>query len=249
MPNFILISRYTITYFILGFFMIWLGLPWLNQVDVVRFLEYVLNYSPRYLPLIACLVLFVCWPLPLKSYSRFLIAIPLYLSLIHLDFKIGSPNLMDKPTYTLITANIGEGGQTKKMNQLFDFYQPDFVFLQENRRVTGIDDYLPNIESSCRAGICLMSRYPFEVIRVIKRKEYSSGYGAFAVLYKISAPSGELHFLSIHMQSIRSVFAALKSKRLPFREIETIDKNRQAELNIIESLTIEYPDFLLVIFN
>jgi len=246
MPNFISVSRVIITTFILGFFIIWLGLPWLNQIDFIRFFEYLLNYSPRYFPLMACLALFICWPLPLKSYSRLLIVIPLYLSLNHLDFKITPTASTAEPAYTLITANIGEGGHTKKMNQLFGFYQPDFVFLQENRSVTDIDDYLPNIESSCRAGICLMSRYPFEVLKVIKRKEYSSGYGAFAVLYKISVPTGEFHFLSVHMQSIRSVLAALKSKRLPFREIQMIDKNRQAELNIIESLTVKYPDLIVV---
>lgn len=246
MKDFISISRYILTFGFVGFYLIWSGLPWLSQIDIFRLFEYIINYGPRYLSLVIFVGLFISWPKPIKSYTRIVLVLPLYISISHLDYKITPSKPSILPMFTMISANIGEGGRTAQMNQLFEFYQPDFVFLQENISVSDVNGYADSIQSSCRGGLCLMSKYPFEEIKVFERKEYSAGYGVSAVLYKVLIPGGEMHFLNVHLQSVRSVFSALKQRQLATSQIHTVDTNRKAELSFIEILTLQYPDLIIV---
>jgi hypothetical protein len=152
-----------------------------------------------------------------------------FFSFYYLDFQVNidsdENNQNQEKTYTLITANIGEGIEFSQLEALVKFYHPDFFIFQEAgslNRLKIFKDY-PFID--CEGNLCFLSKYKYEKINALHNSMFS-GYGNWAVFYELELNNFTVNLANIHLPSVRRGFSDLKN-------ISEVHSNRIISANII----------------
>ncbi|GHE89482.1 endonuclease/exonuclease/phosphatase family protein [Thalassotalea profundi] len=148
-----------------------------------------------------------------------------------LDFQINinplNTNKNSKPSFTLITANIGEGIELKKLKAAIRFYNPDVFLFQESGRLLGTKVFKSYPFQDCKNNLCFISKYPFKKINSLNNAMYK-GYGDWAAFYELKINNEKVNIVNVHFPSVRSIFPR-------FSNIAKVHSNRELAALIISS--------------
>jgi endonuclease/exonuclease/phosphatase family metal-dependent hydrolase len=208
--------------------------------------ELLVIFAPRWW-LITLIVILSFFCRYFALYQRYTLPFLLYISFVYLDFQL--PDIPDSPegkstTFKIVTANMGEGSQLAKLQQVIKYYRPDILILQEIK-VKSIEKINENYAySDCEGGLCLLSIYPFERTISLNRV-ILNGYGNFANSYQVSIKGHQINLSNIHFETPREVLLdIIKSRALSSRG-KAKAKNRQLEAAIFAD-TIKYNANLVI---
>jgi hypothetical protein len=165
----------------------------------------------------------------LTKIKRYTLLFIITVSFSYLDFQVNIDSNSSGPnqekSYTLITANIGEGIELSQLGALVKFYHPDFLVFQEAgslNRLKTFKDY-PFID--CEGNLCFLSKHKYKKINSLHNSMFG-GYGNWAVFYELELDNLTVNLANIHFPSVRKIFNNLKS-------IDDIHSSRVISANIV----------------
>lgn len=202
----------------------------LPESEFLLSLQYLIFFIPRYFYFLLTVYLCLLWK-KLTVAKRYTLPVIVALSFYMLDFQINIDSLNinknTKPSFTLITANIGEGIELKKLESAIKFYNPDAFTFQESGHLAGIKAFKDYQFQDCKNNLCFISKYPFEKINSLNNAMYKR-YGDWAAFYELKINNEKINIVNVHFPSVRSIFPR-------FNNISEIHSNRELAALIISS--------------
>ena len=154
---------------------------------------------------------------------------------MYLDFQL--PDIVgfqegESTSIKLVTVNMGEGSKLSKLKQVVKYYHPDLLLLQEIR-INAVKDLQSNYTYiDCEAGLCLLSKYPFERVASLSRAMLN-GYGHFAMSYQLTVNGNQINLSNVHFETPREILLdIIKSRSLSFKAKNKAE-NRQIEASLV----------------
>ena len=214
-------------------------LPWWPFYQWLIIPKYLLLFGPRWWLAIVSLCILAFWAY-LSRRKRLLLPVLFMGVLNYLDFQLPSftqyfqPSIENTQTIKIIQANIGGGGSMYEMKLLIQDEQPDIVLLQEAKKVDFSKWISPEYRTSCKGGLCIVSKLDFEELGALNRK-LIQGWGNFAMLYKIKTAQGDFSLANIHMETPRTVIMSIIHGVWAQPSATKLDGDRQYEALLISS--------------
>jgi vancomycin resistance protein VanJ len=206
------------------------SLPVWAKFDSLIMLEHLILFAPRWWLISLIIILPLCWRF-LSVFQRYTLPLLFYISLVYLDFQL--PNLFDfregnSTTVKVVTANMGEGSQLKKLEQVIKYYHPDLILLQEMDLKSVKKLHSNYTYTDCEAGLCLLSKYSFERTVSLNRRILGS-WGNFAMSYIVKVNGQQLNLSNVHFETPREVLLdIIKSRKVNYRAMSKVE-NRSLE--------------------
>lgn len=223
-------------------------LPYWPFSDSLVIAKYALLFGPRWWLLIAVVGILFFWR-HLSTRQLLLSPILILLSLNFLDFQLPSMtsylSSSSKNEISVLTANIGSGGSVDDVDFIGARRDLDIILLQEARRIALTELFTDYKFKECVAGLCILSKHPFERIKVLNRKLFQ-GWGVFAIFYQINTPFGEVSLANIHFETPRSVLMGLMYRVFDVGLAKTIESNRQFQADLVGLWSKNKPQTLVV---
>ena len=209
--------------------------PFFNGLIIPK---YLLLFGPRWWLLILIAVVCFFWSY-LNIKKRLFLPIIILGAFNYLDFQVPSLNyyMQTKPaennTVKIIQANIG-GTSLQELKLIVNNEQPDILLLQEVRNINILKLFANEYLTSCKGGLCIISKLEFEEIDVLSRKLISR-WGNFAILYKIETEQGNFSLANIHFETPRTVIASFLDRIWDQVEADSIEDKRQYQALLIST--------------
>lgn len=196
--------------------------------DIALPLQYLLNFLPSYWLLFPTLML-VVFKNKLTKIKKFTLLFIIFLSFFYLDFQVNinsnASEFRKEDSYTLITANIGEGIELKKLEALVKFYHPDFFMFQEAGALNQLTIFANYPYIDCEGNLCFLSKYKYRKVNSLNNYIFN-GYGDWSAFYEIELADSTVSISNIHLPSVRKAFYNLNN-------LSDIHSNRVISANII----------------
>jgi len=208
-------------------------LPLWAEIDSFVMFEYLVIFAPRWWLLTLFIIMSMFWKF-LTFYQRCTLPFFFYISISYLDFQIPNKIVLQEgasTSFKIVTANMGEGSQLRRLKQIIKYYQPDILALQEIdlKSVKDLDEYYSFLD--CEAGLCLLSKYPFKRVAALNRRMLNS-WGNFSMSYQISINGHFINLSNIHFETPReALLGIIKTGHLNSRARKKIE-NRELEAAI-----------------
>jgi endonuclease/exonuclease/phosphatase family metal-dependent hydrolase len=175
--------------------------------DALLTIKYILFSLPRYWFIFLCLLISTQWRY-LKTFNKYALPFIIATSFYYLDFQINinEKNNQNLNSYTLITANLGEGAELNRLEDLIRFNAPDILVFQEAKNLTGFGAFKDYPFKDCRGHLCFISKYEFKMVNFL---EYSmfNGYGYWATIYEVKIKNNKVNIANVHLPTVRKVFS------------------------------------------
>lgn len=192
-------------------------------------LQYILFFTPRYFYFFVVLYLCFQWR-KATNIKKIILTSLMFISIYLLDIQINintQGNAVQKsPTFTLVSANIGEGIELSHLMSVIKFHNPDIFTLQEASRITNIDKLAGYPFQDCKGNLCLISKYPFKKVNSLNNDMFK-GYGDWSAFYEIDINGTLVNIVNVHFPSVRSIFPR-------FYGIKNIHQNRVLSALLID---------------
>jgi hypothetical protein len=196
--------------------------------DALLTVKYILFSLPRYWFVFACLLLSTQWK-QLNTWEKYSFPIIIATSLYYLDFQVNmitnGVNKKNLHSYTLVSANIGEGVELDRLEYLIKYYKPDAFVFQEAQNLSGFEAFRGYPFKDCSGNLCFISKHEFEVVNFLERSMFN-GYGHWAAFYKVKINDSEANIANVHLPTVRRVFSN-------FRNFDDIHSNRVISASIL----------------
>ncbi|WP_041737188.1 endonuclease/exonuclease/phosphatase family protein [Colwellia psychrerythraea] len=222
-------------------------LPWWPSTIFLVIPKYILLFAPRRLLFLALLVLLFLWN-NLSKIQKYSLPLLFFISIKYLDFGMNfNPNniVEEHKIVKIITANIGEGGQVKKIKLLLKYYQPDILLLQDANSISLKKIDIDYMFFECVGELCILSKHPFERTNQLSRA-LVGGWGNFAVFYKLYLGENTLNIANVHLQSVHSLLVDIQKGSVNFSDIVQLEDNKRIETGILSSW-IKYEPYSLIV--
>lgn len=174
-------------------------------------LQYIIFFLPSYWFIFPTLLLVILRK-NLSKTKKYTLIFLIFLSFFLLDFQVNIDSNMTKPsqgkTYTLVTANIGEGIELSQLEALVKYYHPDFFIFQEAGSLNNLKTFANYPFIDCEGNLCLLSKYNFKKINFLNNSMFN-GYGNWASFYEIELNTSKVSLANIHLPSVRRGFSDL----------------------------------------
>tara|TARA_R110001583_G_scaffold22536_1_gene84487 strand:+ start:9030 stop:9956 length:927 start_codon:yes stop_codon:yes gene_type:complete len=211
-------------------------LPYWPAFEILIIPKYALLFGPRWWLLIIVVGLFVFWRY-LSKLQLQLSPLLILLSINFLDFQLPSiTSYFSNPTasqkISVLSANVGGGGDKKILENIGFSERVDIILLQEARRVPLEKVFSLYNFKECVSGLCIFSKYPFKKVQVLNRNLFG-GWGDFAVFYEVKTPFGVISLANVHFETPRSVLMGLIYRFFDFKLAQSIESNRQFESDLV----------------
>ena len=211
-------------------------LPWWPSITFLVVPKYILLFSPRWLLLLALMVLFFLWNYLSKA-QKYLLPLLFFISIKYLDLGVHINHdfqVAQHKTVKIITANIGQGGQVSKIKLLLKNYQPDILLLQDANKRSLKKLAVDYMHSECVGELCIMSKHPFERTNQLTRA-ILGGWGNSAVFYKVYLDGSIINIANVHLQSVHSLLVDIAKHNVDYSEVLQIEDNKRIETGILSS--------------
>lgn len=201
--------------------------------------KYLLLFGPRWWLLGLTILTFVFWSY-LSNKKRLLLPVLFILALNYLDFQLPSFTQFfqhkpaSQPSIKIIQANIGGGGSMYEIQLLIKDEQPDILLLQEAKNINSSEWISPEYWTSCKGGLCIISKLDFEEVGELNRK-LIDGWGNFAMLYKVNTAQGSFSLANVHMETPRTVIMGFMHGVWNQSSANKVESDRQFEALLISS--------------
>lgn len=208
-------------------------LPIWAELDSFIMLEYLVIFAPRWWLLTLFLIVTIFWKF-LTFYQKCSLPFFFYISISYLDFQIPDNIFFhegDNTSFKIVTANMGEGSQLKKLKQIIKYYQPDILALQEIdlKSVKELEAHYNYLD--CEAGLCLISKYPIKRTSSLNRRMLNS-WGNFSMSYQVTINGHLINLSNIHFETPReALLGIIKTRSLDSRARKKVE-NRELEASI-----------------
>ena len=196
--------------------------------DALLTLKYIGFSLPRYWFIFCCLLLATQWKRlnVLKKYSFPLI---IATSFYYLDFQL---NIMPKDvntnnlnSYTLVSANLGEGVELERLEYLIRLYNPDIFTFQESQNLSNFKTFKDYPFKDCRGHLCFISKHEFKMMNYLEHSMFN-GYGNWAVFYEVEINNIKVNIANVHLPTVRRVFSN-------YRKFDDIHSSRVISASIL----------------
>lgn len=210
--------------------------PFFNGLIIPK---YLLLFGPRWWLLILIAVVCFFWSY-LNIKKRLFLPIIILGAFNYLDFQVPSLNyyMQTKPaennTVKIIQANIGGGSSLHEIQLIVNNEQPDILLLQEARNINISKFVSLEYRTSCKGGLCILSKLDFEETDALSRK-LINGWGNFAMLYKIKTAQGYFSLANIHLETPRTVIMSFIHRIWNQAEADSLEEKRQYEALLIST--------------
>jgi exonuclease III len=214
-------------------------LPWWPLYQGLTIPKYLLLFGPRWWLLVVGLFAFVFWSY-LSNKKKWLLPILFIGVFNYLDFQLPSlthyqqSGVSKNASLKIIQANIGGGGSMYEIQLLVQDEQPDVLLLQEARNIKFSTWISPEYQTSCKGGLCIISKLDFEEVGALSRG-LIQGWGNFAMLYKIKTADGNFSLANIHLETPRTVIMSFIHREWAQKAANKVEDNRQYESLLIST--------------
>lgn len=232
----LLVSLYY--YFLVIATVVVLILPWWPFHQWLIIPKYILLFGPRWWLLVVILPTFFLWR-HLSKKRRLLLPVLLIGVINYLDFQLPSLTHYFQPshddnTIKIIQANIGGNASIYEIQLLVKDEKPDILLLQEAKNINFTDWISPEYRTSCKGGLCIVSKLDFEEIGELNRKLIDR-WGNFALLYKIKIGQSEFSLANVHFETPRTIIIGLIHRVWNQSSANKLDSDRQYEALLISA--------------
>jgi len=193
--------------------------------DAFLTLKYILFALPRYWFIFFCLFISTQWR-RFNTSNKYTMPFIIATSFYYLDFQLNiSINDKNSHSYTLVSANLGEGVELERLETLIKFYRPDAFTFQESPNLNkskAFKDY-PFID--CRGHLCFISKYEFKMVNFLSNTIFN-GYGNWAVFYEVKINNNKIHIANVHLPTVRRAFSN-------FTQFDNVHSSRSISSSIL----------------
>jgi endonuclease/exonuclease/phosphatase (EEP) superfamily protein YafD len=176
--------------------------------DALLTVKYILFALPRYWFIFFCLLISTQWR-RFNTFNRYTLPFILATSFYYLDFQLNinlnEQNEENSHSYTLVSANLGEGVELDRLASLIRFYQPDIFTLQESPDFNNSEVFKDYPFKDCRGHLCFISKYEFKMVNFLSHSIFN-GYGNWAVFYEVNINNTKVNVANVHLPTVRNAF-------------------------------------------
>jgi len=209
------------------------SLPLWSEIDSFVMLEYLVIFAPRWWLLTIFIIISMFFKF-LTFIQKCALPFFFYISISYLDFQIPNQIVHQEgasTSFKIVTANMGEGSQLKKLKQIIKYYRPDVLALQEIdfESVKELNEQYSFLD--CEAGLCLVSKFPFKRTTALNRRMLDS-WGNFSMSYQVSINDHLINLSNIHFETPReALLGIIKTGHVNARARKKIE-SRELEASI-----------------
>jgi hypothetical protein len=174
--------------------------------DALLTVKYILFFLPRYWFIFFCLLLSTQWR-HFNTFNKYALPFIVATSFYYLDFQvnINKQNRQNLASYTLVSANLGEGVELDRLASLIRFYKPDAFTFQESPNFNNSEVFKDYPFKDCRGHLCFISKYEFKMVNFLSYSIFN-GYGNWAVFYEVKINNTKVNIANVHLPTVRHAF-------------------------------------------
>ncbi|MFT6247883.1 MAG: endonuclease/exonuclease/phosphatase (EEP) superfamily protein YafD [Cognaticolwellia sp.] len=177
--------------------------------DAMLTIKYILFALPRYWFIFICMLLAMLWSrlTTLKKYSLPLIfAVSVYYLDFQMNINTDTKNTTNLPSFTLVTANLGEGVELSRLASLIKYYNPDAFVFQEATNLKNFKVFDGYPFKDCRGNLCFISKHKFKKVNFLGNSLFV-GYGDLAAFYELNINNSNVNLANVHFPTVRRAFS------------------------------------------
>ncbi|MEH6596316.1 MAG: endonuclease/exonuclease/phosphatase family protein [Colwellia polaris] len=196
--------------------------------DAMLTIKYILFALPRYWLICICVILAALWS-RLTMWQKYTLPFIVTVSFYYLDFQVNintnAPNTSNLPSFTLVTANIGEGVELSRLALLIKYYDPDAIAFQEAKNIKSYKIFDTYPFKDCKGNLCFISKYKFKKVNSLGNSLFN-GYGDLAAFYEFKINNHNVNLANVHFPTVRRAFSDHNS-------LDTVHSNRVISASLI----------------
>jgi vancomycin resistance protein VanJ len=210
-----------------------------------------LSYAPRWIwagpPLLVALIVGVARPrllwLPLLS---LLFAVGPIMGFC-LPWRTLWPGAAEGASLRIISCNCdGDMLDVKRLETLIQEAQADVVLLQECHSSKALTVAPPGWTVGNAWGLCIVSRYPFRQVDVLRRKP-PAGWFDMCAHYRVETPHGPVELFNVHLATPRGAMeTALRHSRNAPADLEASSAVRRYESRVVSEFASDEKEAAIV---
>ena len=128
-------------------------------------------------------------------------------------------------SYTLVSANLGEGAELERLEYLIRLYNPDIFTFQESQNLSNFKTFKDYPFKDCRGHLCFISKHEFKMMNYLEHSMFN-GYGYWAVFYEVEINNIKVNIANVHLPTVRRVFSN-------YRKFDDIHSSRVISASIL----------------
>jgi endonuclease/exonuclease/phosphatase (EEP) superfamily protein YafD len=176
--------------------------------DALLTVKYILFALPRYWFIFFCLLISTQWR-HFNTFNKYALPFIVATSFYYLDFQLNinlnEQNEENSHSYTLVSANLGEGVELDRLASLIRFYKPDVFTFQESPNFNNSEVFKDYPFKDCRGHLCFISKYEFKMVNFLSHSIFN-GYGNWAVFYEVKINNTTVNIANVHLPTVRNAF-------------------------------------------
>ena len=196
--------------------------------DTMLTIKYILFALPHYWLICICIILAALWP-RLATWKKYTLPLIFVMSFYYLDFQVNintqAPNTNNLPSFTLVTANIGEGVELSRLALLIKYYDPDAIAFQEAKNIKSYKVFDTYPFKDCKGNLCFISKHKFKKVNSLGNSLFN-GYGDLAAFYEFNINNHNVNLANVHFPTVRRAFSDHNS-------LDTVHSNRVISASLI----------------
>jgi exonuclease III len=196
--------------------------------DALITLKYIGFSLPRYWFIFFCLLLTIQWK-RLSTFKKYALPFIIATSFYYLDFQLNiitkTLNTKDFPSYTLVSANLGEGVELERLEYIIRLYNPDTFVFQESQNLSGFKTFKNYPFKDCKGHLCFISKHEFKMVNFLGNSMFD-GYGNWAAFYEVNINNIKVNIANVHLPTVRRAFSN-------FHNFDAVHSNRVIAAGIL----------------
>ncbi|MEE2000411.1 endonuclease/exonuclease/phosphatase family protein [Alkalimonas sp. MEB108] len=197
------------------------------------------DYSPRWLVFLPCILLFLPWFRPKHWLILLMISVLNVVLVLDLHLNVWQKQPAERTLYRFATFNAGSG--MAKPADILRWYQQeqlDALLLQESSPGT-LRQHLPDgLYLDCHGQLCLLTQHQLVAVRQLDRRPLD-GYGYYATHYELAVAGTTFQVVNLHLNTPRHGIDLLAAPRSNYQRFIRFHRDKSIESMIASQLVQE----------